>query len=69
MSNVKVDEDKFLSEGGSELAAMSTTDNLKVAQSFAKSAQPLIFRWCRWWRSDSRVGVGVRGRVTGAGVA
>ena len=44
MSDVKVDVDSFFSEGGSELAAMSTTDSLEVAKAFAKSESPLIFR-------------------------
>ena len=44
ISNVTVDDDKFFAEGGSELAAMSTTDKLHVAMQFSDSERPVIFR-------------------------
>jgi len=45
ISNVTVDDDKFFAEGGSELATMSTTDNLQVAMQFSESERPVIFRF------------------------
>ena len=42
ISNVAVDDDKFFAEGGSELAAMSTSDQLHVAKQFSES---VIFRF------------------------
>ena len=45
ISNVAVDDDKFFAEGGSELAAMSTSDQLHVAKQFSESEHPVIFRF------------------------
>ena len=45
ISNVAVDDDKFFAEGGSELAAMSTSDKLQVAMQFSESESPVIFRF------------------------
>ena len=45
ISNVTVDDDKFFAEGGSELATMSTTDDLQVAMQFSESERPVIFRF------------------------
>lgn len=45
ISNVAVDDDKFFAEGGSELAAMSTSDKLHVAKQFSESEHPVIFRF------------------------
>ena len=38
ISNVAVDDEKFFAEGGSELAAMSTSDQLHVAKQFREQA-------------------------------
>lgn len=45
MRNIKVDDENFFAEGGSELAAMSATNNLNVAIEFSHSEVPLIFRF------------------------
>ena len=45
MRNMTLDEAKFMEEGGSELAAMSTTEDLHVAKSYSDSEVPLIFRF------------------------
>ena len=45
LDNVAVDDDKFLAEGGSELALMSATDKLEVAAQFSKGDNPVIFRF------------------------
>ena len=45
MKNMKVDVNKFFAEGGSELAPMSTTEDLNVATDYAMSEMPLLFRF------------------------
>ena len=45
MKNMTVDVDKFFAEGGSELAPMSTTEDLNVAKGYAMSEMPLLFRF------------------------
>ena len=45
MENVKVDEEQFFAEGGTELAPMSATEDLGVAINFSRSRFPVIFRF------------------------
>jgi hypothetical protein len=45
MENVKVDDEKFFAEGGTELAPLSASDSLQVAINFSKSNYPVIFRF------------------------
>ena len=45
MKNRELDADLFFAEGGTELAPMSTTDNLEVALHYSRSDVPLIYRY------------------------
>ena len=42
MRNVTMDLDEFMRQGGTELAAMSTSSNKEVAEGFARSEQGLV---------------------------
>ena len=44
MTDMKVDK-KFLSQGGTEMAVMSTTSEKEVALSYARSCKPLVFKY------------------------
>ena len=45
MRNMTLDADKFMEDGGSELAPMSTTEDLNIAVKYSASQCPLIFRF------------------------
>ena len=43
MANMECDVATLIAAGGTELAAMSTTDKKSVADAYAKSERPLVF--------------------------
>jgi hypothetical protein len=46
MADMEVDLDEtFLSQGGTEMAVMSTTSEKEVALSYARSCKPLVFKY------------------------
>ena len=45
MKNMMLDAEDFFAEGGTELAPMSTTEDLNVALHYSKSEVPLIYRY------------------------
>jgi hypothetical protein len=46
MADMEVDvHDTFLSQGGTELAVMSTTSDKEIALSYARSQKPLVFQY------------------------
>jgi hypothetical protein len=45
LQNMQIDEEMFQKFGGTELAPMSTTANIEVAQNYSKSACPLLLKY------------------------
>ncbi len=45
MKNIAIDEETFMTKGGTELAPMSTTSDLKVSAKYAESGAPMLFQY------------------------